>query len=140
MSIDGLQRQPIRTFERVPAGANFKLEMILNVFSMDKEERLVETLKEALRLLQDDYLGGHGSRGYGQIEITNLSFEERDKSFMKRISMARFKIVRLEFRSPLHLGRGLGEAYDTAEKTLHSDTLSGALTSAFCMLCLIKIH
>ncbi|HOF56641.1 MAG TPA: type III-A CRISPR-associated RAMP protein Csm4 [Prolixibacteraceae bacterium] len=49
--------------------------------------------------------------------------------------MARFKIVRLEFRSPLHLGRGLGEAYDTAEKTLHSDTLSGALTSAFCMLC-----
>ena len=73
-----------RTFERVPAGANFKLEMILNVFSMDKEERLVETLKEALRLLQDDYLGGHGSRGYGQIEITNLSFEERDKSFYEK--------------------------------------------------------
>ena len=48
--------------------------------------------------------------------------------------MASYKIVRLNFRSPLHIGRGLGEAYDTAEKTLHSDTISGALTSVFCTL------
>ncbi|HNY71396.1 MAG TPA: type III-A CRISPR-associated RAMP protein Csm3 [Syntrophorhabdus sp.] len=70
-----------RTFERVPAGANFKLEMVLNVFDTDKEKQLTETLKEALKLLQDDYLGGHGSRGYGQIEISNLTFEDRDKTF-----------------------------------------------------------
>lgn len=73
-----------RTFERVPAGASFKMGMILNVFSSDDEAQLTETLKEALKLLQDDYLGGHGSRGYGQIEISNLSFEERDKTFYEK--------------------------------------------------------
>lgn len=46
--------------------------------------------------------------------------------------MAKNKIVKLSFISPLHIGRGLGEAYDTAEKTLHSDTISGALTATFC--------
>lgn len=58
-----------RTFERVPAGAQFKLNMVLNIFEGENEQRLKYTLKLALRLLQDDYLGGHGSRGYGQVEI-----------------------------------------------------------------------
>ena len=58
-----------RTFERVPAGAKFKLNMVLNVFESDNEKQLKETLKQAIQLLHDDYLGGHGSRGYGQVEI-----------------------------------------------------------------------
>ena len=58
-----------RTFERVPAGAQFKLGMVLNVFEGEDEEALKTTLKQAIELLQDDYLGGHGSRGYGQVEI-----------------------------------------------------------------------
>jgi len=48
--------------------------------------------------------------------------------------MARYTIVKLIFHSPLHIGKGLGDAYDTAEKALHSDTISGALTAAYCML------
>lgn len=70
-----------RTFERVPAGAVFKLELILNIFNTDDEKNLVNSIQQSIKLLQDDYLGGHGSRGYGQIEITNLSFEERGKDF-----------------------------------------------------------
>lgn len=58
-----------RTFERVPAGAQFKLNMVLNIFEGEDEAQLKDTLKQALELLQDDYLGGHGSRGYGQVEI-----------------------------------------------------------------------
>ena len=49
-----------RTFERVPAGAQFKLNMVLNIFEGENEQRLKETLQLAIRLLQDDYLGGHG--------------------------------------------------------------------------------
>ena len=75
--------------------------------------------------------------GYGQIEISNLSFEERDKSFMKRIIMARFKIVRLEFRSPLHLGRGLGGNI-TAERPCIL-TLLSCFNICVCMLCPDKI-
>lgn len=40
-------------------------------------------------------------------------------------------IVKLQFTSPLHLGLGLGDHYDTADKMLHSDTISGAIASQF---------
>lgn len=59
-----------RTFERVPAGAKFKLNMVLNIFEGEDEKELRKTLAQAINLLHDDYLGGHGSRGYGQVEIT----------------------------------------------------------------------
>lgn len=58
-----------RTFERVPAGAKFKLNMVLNIFEGEDEVQLRKTLKQAIKLLEDDYLGGHGSRGYGQVKI-----------------------------------------------------------------------
>ena len=70
-----------RTFERVPAGAQFKLTMVLNIFEGENEQRLKETLQLAIRLLQDDYLGGHGSRGYGQVEIRLDSQDGRTETY-----------------------------------------------------------
>ena len=64
-----------RTFERVPAGAKFKLNMVLNVFEGEDEKELKKTLKQAIELLEDDYLGGHGSRGYGQIKFEGLDID-----------------------------------------------------------------
>ncbi len=67
-----------RTLERVPAGAKFKLNMVLNVIVEDDQDEqkiqneLLCTLIDAMRLLEDDYLGGHGSRGYGQIRFTGI--------------------------------------------------------------------
>lgn len=66
-----------RTFERVPAGAEFKLNMVLNIFEGEDENELKSTLKLALDLLQDDYLGGHGSRGYGQVQVEMKEPEEK---------------------------------------------------------------
>ena len=66
-----------RTFERVPAGAKFNLNMVLNVFEGEDEQSLRATVKQAIKLLEDDYLGGHGSRGYGQVEINIESEEEK---------------------------------------------------------------
>ena len=42
-----------RTFERVPAGAKFKVNMVLNIFEGEKEEKLKETLNKAIELLKD---------------------------------------------------------------------------------------
>lgn len=67
-----------RTFERVPAGAKFKLNMVLNIFECENETDLKATLEQAINLLQDDYLGGHGSRGYGQVEI---EYKEEEKKY-----------------------------------------------------------
>lgn len=58
-----------RTFERVPAGAEFNLNMVLNIFEDEDEAELRGILKKAIEMLHDDYLGGQGSRGYGQVEI-----------------------------------------------------------------------
>jgi len=66
-----------RTFERVPAGAKFKLNMVLNIFDGEDEAALKATLSQAMKLLEDDYLGGQGSRGYGQIAFTDIKTEEK---------------------------------------------------------------
>lgn len=71
-----------RNFERVPAGARFGLEMVVDIYNVDLEGRQLDKdyfqlLAMGLRLLQDDYLGGQGSRGYGQIRIANLRIEEK---------------------------------------------------------------
>lgn len=70
-----------RTFERVPAGARFKLNMVLNIFEGEDEAQLKSTLKQAIQLLEDDYLGGHGSRGYGQVKIALDNPEGQSKTY-----------------------------------------------------------
>lgn len=62
-----------RQIERVPAGAVFNFEMVYNIFTDDDVDNL-KTVIKGLRLLQDDYLGGSGSRGYGKIEFNNIHF------------------------------------------------------------------
>lgn len=69
-----------RSIERIPAGAEFTLKFVLNIFDSDDEEELKDALDESIKLLEDDYLGGNGSRGYGQVEITIDKIEERTKS------------------------------------------------------------
>jgi len=70
-----------RTFERVPAGAEFKLNMVLNIFEGEDEKELKEILNKAIQLIKDDYLGGHGSRGYGQIDIVLYNPEGETKTY-----------------------------------------------------------
>lgn len=70
-----------RTFERVPAGASFKLNLVLNIFEDEDEEQLIATLREGIALLEDDYLGGHGSRGYGHVKISFVNEEGNEKTY-----------------------------------------------------------
>ena len=60
-----------RQLERVPAGAEFSFEMVYNVESTEiaHTNQDLNNLLETLSLLEDDYLGGHGSRGYGKIKF-----------------------------------------------------------------------
>lgn len=60
-----------RFMERVPAGLEFKLEILLQVFDEDKnkEELLKKRIEQALELVENSYLGGSGSRGYGQVKF-----------------------------------------------------------------------
>jgi len=70
-----------RQIERVPAGAMFGFNMVLNIFSDDNEKELIEAVDRSLKLLEDDYIGGNGSRGYGQIKIEIKTREERSRDW-----------------------------------------------------------
>lgn len=70
--IKGVAEHPRQT-ERVPAGAVFAVEFILNVWDNDGDGKaLVEMLEKGIALIENDYLGGSGSRGYGQLKFGEL--------------------------------------------------------------------
>ena len=63
-----------RQVERVPAGSKFRFEL---VYTIENETQVVEDLKNlaiALAILEDDALGGHGSRGYGKVKFQQIKF------------------------------------------------------------------
>ncbi len=64
-----------RTQERVPAGAEFDLEITLQVFDTDNETKSKEIVKEGLLLVQKSYLGGSGSRGYGKVRFSDIKID-----------------------------------------------------------------
>ena len=68
-----------RQTERVPAGAIFDAEFIINVWDDDDEKALISMFKTGLKLIENDYLGGNGSRGYGQIRFGELEKTEFSK-------------------------------------------------------------
>ncbi|MBL8229011.1 MAG: type III-A CRISPR-associated RAMP protein Csm3 [Bryobacterales bacterium] len=69
-----------RTLERVPAGARFKTRMILDILC-EEDKELAATLAEGLRLLEDDSLGGGGSRGNGRVRIAAIKLAWRGKAY-----------------------------------------------------------
>jgi CRISPR-associated protein Csm3 len=71
-----------RFFERVPKGAKFELNIVINVFSHDIKGRdFLKYTFDSLKLVQDDYLGGGGSRGNGQIRFAISSVVERSAAY-----------------------------------------------------------
>lgn len=80
VSIDRLTSQANpRNFERVPAGAKFELNLVVDLYNIDKEreESFISLVRQALELVEDDYLGGQGTRGYGQVKFNIKSVQER---------------------------------------------------------------
>lgn len=67
-----------RQIERVVRGAQFPMQLIYEYTDKTDEETLLQDfriLKEGFKLLEYDYLGGSGSRGYGRIKFLDLDAE-----------------------------------------------------------------
>lgn len=67
-----------RQLERVPKGAKFHFEMVYTVEDAEQAGTDLRNLLRAVLILEDDALGGHGSRGYGKVKFQNLEFCYRD--------------------------------------------------------------
>jgi CRISPR-associated protein Csm3 len=69
-----------RTLERVPAGARFRVRFIMDLLC-DEDAPLFSHLLQGMRLLEDDALGGGGSRGSGRVRFSNLNLVWRNREY-----------------------------------------------------------
>ncbi|KPQ40455.1 MAG: subtype III-A CRISPR-associated RAMP protein Csm3 [Phormidium sp. OSCR] len=78
-----------RQIERVPAGSEFAFELIYTVEDSQQMEEDLQNIAIALAILEDDALGGHGSRGYGQISFHNFNFYYRSMAQYREIAQGK---------------------------------------------------
>ncbi|MDV3103749.1 type III-A CRISPR-associated RAMP protein Csm3 [Thermococcus waiotapuensis] len=84
VSIDRItSKTNLRHFERVVAGAEFDFEIIYNVEELSQWKDDIKNLLTAMALLEDSYLGGSGSRGYGKVKFVFDTFEFRSADYYR---------------------------------------------------------
>ena len=71
--ITSLAQNP-RKMERVPAGAEFEGRIVFDLFK-EEDKDLLKTLFKGLELLENNFLGGYGSRGSGRVKFKELKIE-----------------------------------------------------------------
>ena len=64
-----------RQIERVIRGSQFPLNIMYEVKDEETILKDFQILAEGFRLIQYDYLGGNGSRGYGKVTFRDLLAE-----------------------------------------------------------------
>jgi len=73
-----------RDMERVPKDSKFEFEMVYGIYDMGdggiKDVEFLRYLQTAMKLLEDSYLGGSGSRGYGKVKfkVSEVRFKSKD--------------------------------------------------------------
>lgn len=77
-----------RQMERVPAGSIFgPAELVYSVYAGDdcdpqQDVARLKTVVEGLQMLEDDYLGGLGSRGSGKIVLQDIKIAVRGRAYL----------------------------------------------------------
>ncbi|MGE5488130.1 MAG: type III-A CRISPR-associated RAMP protein Csm3 [bacterium] len=69
-----------RTLERVPAGARFRVRFVLDILC-EEDKDLIGPFLQSLILLEDDALGGGGSRGSGRVRFANMRVAWRNRDY-----------------------------------------------------------
>jgi len=98
-----------RNLERVPAGAVFgPAELVFGIYEPADYARL-KTVIEAMQLVEDDYLGGSGSRGSGKVRFEKIKVEARGRK-----DYSNPKTFQSEFESV----QALADAFDALKQWL----------------------
>jgi CRISPR-associated protein Csm3 len=108
----------LRQIERVPAGAVFRpCEFVFNVFE-ESDKGLLKHVFVAMELLEDDYLGGMGSRGYGKVKLDNIGvwWNKAADYESGNVALSDDRRINGEMKTPSALVQG----FDTLEAKLAS--------------------
>ena len=95
--VKGRAQHP-RQIERVPAGTRFEFQLVYSVFDDGKVKEHIRTIRKAMRMLEDDYIGGHGTRGYGRIafrevHLLHKTIEDYEKDNQPHLLLEHFMQV-----------------------------------------------
>lgn len=64
-----------RQQERVPAGSEFDFKIVYNIEKLEEINEDMQNILLMIDILEDDYLGGHGTRGYGRVKFKDFSLD-----------------------------------------------------------------
>lgn len=106
-----------RQIERVPAGVAFRFSLGYSVF-VEEDKAAFKRVLQALELLEQDYLGGQGTRGYGQIGFSGL------RIFWNSANDYEVGDVDLKTKNPVY------ETENIKEAVKHFDTIRATLTES----------
>lgn len=73
-----------RQIERVISGSVFGFCMVYELENKAELEEDMEYFIRGLKLLQMDYLGGHGTRGYGRVSFENFQLEQVEEGLTEQ--------------------------------------------------------
>jgi len=121
VSIDRVTSQANpRTIERVPAGAEFgPFELVVSFFDPG-DVNWIDTLVDGMALLEDDYLGGHGSRGSGKIAFCNIGVRFKSGNGTYRAASLEQELT---YKDLDELSAAVGDIKDIAGKTMFGSGL-----------------
>ena len=71
-----------RQMERVPKGSVFQIEMIFSIYD-EEDYGNFAVVCQAMKRLEDNYLGGSGTRGYGRITFDSIAIMKRSADYYK---------------------------------------------------------
>lgn len=93
-----------RDVERVPAGAVFgPMELVYSIYDRELDVDWLSVLLDGMQMLEDDYLGGLGSRGSGKVVFEDL------RVTLKCASNYRAPIALGQYRTLADLSAALGD-------------------------------
>lgn len=82
-----------RQIERVVPGTVFQVNIVYDAVNKDEIKSDMQMLARGMKLLQWDYLGGHGSRGSGRVKLQNFQLSSFDNQIKTDAYTAFFKKV-----------------------------------------------
>ncbi|ROQ92047.1 type III-A CRISPR-associated RAMP protein Csm3 [Desulfosoma caldarium] len=85
-----------RNLERVPRGTKFDFSLVYDVEDLETLAEDLRNLQLSLALLEDDALGGHGSRGYGHVRFEFEAIEARKVDYYRGKADQKTTVTKLE--------------------------------------------
>jgi len=108
-----------RTIYRIKPGVEFEGSMSIVLYDVDVDPNKLDAVKEylkliaiGLKLVEDTYLGGAGTRGYGRVKFKNITVKLKTRDYYITGDPSHIIELKKDIRNVEELLRSIDEVYD----------------------------